>query len=252
MNKIFTIILILGTHLGIFAQELDVFIHGGDTCYILKDSLSFSDFHDYSEFTNSFPDGLWVQLTDEILEYKFHLKNNKLNGIWTSYDNQNKEYYKKGNYVDGFKTGPFYSYSESGQIFSIDYWADGSQQESYYYYKNGNLKKRFLHVSDTLDFHTYYYPNGFKKSEGLFSVKMNDKTGKIENWKSANWTTWFDNGVVESFGPYYRGKKNSAWDYFNKENEFVKSEYYKEGILIKSSTAGTYGEMGIIRGQYKK
>ncbi len=232
MKKAIILLLFFSLKVNGFGQKPKLFIHEDDTCFVLPDSLKMENFSYFNKPNQSFSNGIWIQIIDSSFFCKFTLKNNILHGKYTYF---RPEIEAQGNYTNGTRQGPYFRYNKSGDIVYKCYFESGNQLDSYFYYNNRNLKKRFLNTSDTTSFHSYYYLNGFKKSEGTYFNKYNVKTSEFDFWKIGKWSNWFGNGVIKSSGYYNDGKKDSVWKYYNEKSEFEKCEYYKKGILIKSS-----------------
>lgn len=80
------------------------------------------------------------------------------------------------------------------------------------------------------------------------SLAITIKLGSLPEWAtkpiatmapahySGHWTTWHPSRIQKySEGPYYQGKKNGRWTYWNIDGKTTRTEYWEHGILTSTT-----------------
>ncbi|MEI7597516.1 MAG: hypothetical protein WCK02_17340 [Bacteroidota bacterium] len=233
--------------LDIYPQSFEIKIINSDTFKVLPNNLQYSFYERNYPKSISLPDGKWLQIENNLKKYEFSLENNLLNGEWKEY-NSKSLIKQKGFFFNGEKTGPFFTYRDSGEIFSIYYFYQSSTSEVCFFYNNGNIESRAIGISDSITLQTFFYENGMKEYEGCIKKGKILENGLIEQFNIDEWKYWYENGVLKLKGCFIHGKRNSVWNNYNDKDEFIKSEYYIDGVLVKESKTNEFDIDGSIKG----
>jgi antitoxin component YwqK of YwqJK toxin-antitoxin module len=178
----------------------------------------------------------------EMIGTSFGMKqNNKRDGLWLSFDDENVLLGAKW-FNAGTLEGTAYRFHTDGEILGIDRYENNK--------KNGFCEE--FHSGGALHYRTeykdgkivdgkriYYYPNGNKK------IVTEYKNGK----KSGKSITYYESGAIEIEGEYRgKGLAEGPWrEYF--EDGTLKEEYhYKHGLFHGEYTI--YDENGKVVAQY--
>ncbi len=137
-----------------------------------------------------------------------------LNGKFESFYS-NKQLLKKGNFKKGLKNGEWMEWRGDGSLLLVEKWRNGELRSFIFYNKNGKEIKRITYQRNTFQFETKdsiveSKNNGVK--EKIIIKNENGEIVRIERRKSNKL-----NGVQQTF----------------ENGELIKSEKYKNGILIE-------------------
>lgn len=187
--------------------------------------------------------------------------NGQREGIWTTYETRNEKppfYWNRKaiiRYKDGKKHGEeinYQGYGEKNQSpFLIRHWNSGIEhgigkiydlnhpynlQQVYNaidgqmwllekHYPNGQLQIKFTDttlVGQELKYQQAYYESGLLKQTGCY-INGEDKFGK--------WTSYYENGKIESVENYENGKLNGIYKYYHDNGQLWTERTYKDGML---------------------
>lgn len=123
-------------------------------------------------------------------------KNQKREGKWTSYGDQNIKV-EEGEYINGMKEGSWKTFFPNGKIASeTNYINNLKEAEFKRYYDNGALKQDGIYENDKLNgLSTFYKPDGKKFLKGIYQNDMRDK----------NWIYYDDKMEVKNVLEYQEG-----------------------------------------------
>jgi hypothetical protein len=88
--------------------------------------------------------------------------------------------------------------------------------------ENGQVVNKYNCNTNETQHIINYYCNG---------NKMNEFVNVGYDWEGP-FTTWFENGQMESNGHYSKTKKQGKWQYWDENGKFIKEELYKDGVLL--------------------
>lgn len=184
------------------------------------------------KYINDKEDGVW----------KSFYENGKTQSIWYYKDGKNIGLFQKldplgrqieyGNYnLDGNETGKWRraidDYFEEGLYnnngHKIGLWKITDSM--------GNLKETHLHIKDTNEIHTTYYPDGSIKE--TYSLLYFQNHGKYKQY--------YKNGILMESGRYYLGQNVRIWKFYNKDGKLdhkVKHKSIAEAIKFQKRDVG--------------
>lgn len=137
----------------------------------------------------------------------------------------------KGTYKDIVPIGVHRFYNEKGEIVSgLLYNAQGTIVGKGITLENGKKQGAWI----------FYYPDGTKESEGLFS--NNEKTGL--------WKFYYPSGTIKQEGSFTRNKISGFWKWYSETGVLRKEEQYAGGK--KNGLSIQYNEQKqiIVQGEY--
>lgn len=156
------------------------------------------------------------------------------------------------NYVNGLPNGTFKKYSKSGNIVQVKTYNNGlivnqidnptirdtlkvkNIDVKHEYYPNGTLKS-IKTYQDSIPFgsHIYYDQNGeITKAEIFNKLGIKTSEGKLDtlSQKQGLWTSFFDDGNIESVGEYSDNEKINTWEFFYRNGNLRQKGAYKENF----------------------
>lgn len=150
--------------------------------------------------------------------------------IKEEYD-RNENLVFQGSYKNNTPIGIHRYFNNNGKVIkSINFDFNGTKNADGIVLMNGNEDGSWI----------YYYQNGNKQAEGVFS--NGNKTGK--------WTYFYENGVIKQTGSYANGKFTGSWKWYYSKGDLLKEEFYIYGKLDGETIE--YSETGeiISKGNY--
>ncbi len=193
-------------------------------------------------------------LVGDILDEKYEMKDNKLNGYYIEYYcNGNKR--REGNYVDGLKEGVWRQLYINKEIFQEEFYVKGEREGALkYYYPNGKIKG-IEEYKDGLFYKlisydvngnfasedTIGYPSGTLiinyangKPRLNFRYLNGKKEGKqVSYWANGNYRNVeeYKNGeqINNEYNYLPNGKLNTKYKYTDGERDSVYTSFYENG-----------------------
>jgi len=183
-----------------------------------------------------FPDGK-IRMEGNYLE-------NKKSGIWKQWNEDGS--YSLGNYDNDIPEGGWTYYSAKGELQAEGKLHNGKRTGKWFLYGEGGEREEGSYLSgkregNWLGFYsdgTPYFQGSYKQDEREGLWKEWSPAGELsqgnyaQNLRTGLWTFYDPKGKKISEGNYLNGKKDGQWLHYNSAGQIVKTETYKDGILI--------------------